>query len=222
MTNFNNSYIGIRPDLLKHIKGKNNIILDIGCATGSNGRYLLEHDIAQKIIGAEYDQEMAEISSQIYDKVYIGDLNDDEFIKNICENTEKVDYILFGDVLEHLMDSQSVLANLGTLLKENGEVIISVPNISHIELFIQVYIRGTWPRNERGIFDKTHVTWFTKKDVSKMVESAGLQIKTYDYNLRARDAIGSKFNFWLKVLKIINKNLFVFQHIVVAKKDKTK
>lgn len=222
MTNFNNSYIGLRPDLLKHIKGKNNTILDIGCATGSNGRHLLEHNIAQKIIGVEYDKEMAELSSQFYDKVYTGDLNDEEFIKNICETSEKVDYIIFGDVLEHLMDSRAVLRHLCTLLKENGEIIISVPNISHIELFIQVYIRGTWPRNERGIFDKTHVTWFTKKDVYEMVESAGLQIKTYDYNLRARDALGSKFNLLLKVLKFINKNLFIFQHIIVAKKNTPK
>lgn len=222
MAKFNRSYIGSRPDLLKYIKGKNKTILDIGCATGSNGRYLLDHSIAQKIIGVEFDEEMAAIASEFYDHVYIGNLNDETFINVICENIEKVDYILFGDVLEHLIDSQSVLTHLSKLLNQDGEIIISVPNISHIELFIQVYIRGTWPRNERGIFDKTHVTWFTKKDVYRMVESAGLQIKTYDYNLRARDAIGSKFSFLLKVLKIINKNLFIFQHIVVAKKDKTK
>lgn len=216
---FNKSYIGIRHDLLRYINGDNKAILDIGCATGSNGKFLLERGIANKVHGVEFDSEMAAIASIYYEKVYIGNLNNGNFISDICGNVQQFDYIIFGDVLEHLMDAQFVLKRLSGLLKPNGKVIISVPNIAHIELFIQVYIHGTWPRNERGIFDKTHVTWFTKKDVYSLTKNSDLEVESYNYNLRARDAIGSKFNFFLKILKVFNINWFIFQHIVVAKKN---
>lgn len=166
---FNKSYIGTRQDLLRHISGENKSILDIGCATGSNGKFLLEKGIAKKVVGVEFDPEMAKTASIFYNNVYIGNLNDVAFVNGICANPLEFDYILFGDVLEHLNDSEFVLKSLSKLLKDDGKVIISVPNIAHIELFIQVFIRGTWPRNERGIFDKTHVTWFTKKDLYKFL-----------------------------------------------------
>ncbi len=214
---YNESYIGLRPDLLKHIKGHLIDILDVGCALGSNGQYLINNNFANSVYGIEFDEKMATEAKKNITKVFCGNLNDDSFRKEVRDKSPLFDYILFGDILEHLYDPLKVLKDLKSLLKPDGTIIISLPNVGHVELFIQVYIKGTWPLNERGIFDRTHIRWFTRKDVYKLAKSANLQIINYERNLRARDAIGSKFDWKAKILKYINKDLVTFQHILVCK-----
>lgn len=220
MNEFNSSYIGLRQDVLKFLEGENNIVLDVGCATGTNGEFLLNNKVASKVYGIEYDTEMAEIASQSNTKVYQGDLNDAVFRKEILSSSPLFDYILFADILEHLYEPERVLLELKNKLKPEGKIIISLPNVAHIETFIQVYIKGTWPKNPRGIFDKTHVRWFTKKDAFAMIGACGLQVIDYHRKFRARDAIGSQFNWKHIFLKFLNKDWVTFQHIIYCGFDK--
>lgn len=214
---YNKSYIGLRLDLLKYIKGESKTVLDVGCALGTSGQYLLENKIAATVYGIEFNERMASDAVENITKVFCGDLNDSNFREEVLKESPSFDFIIFGDILEHLYDPLKVLIELKTLLKPNGQLIISLPNIGHIELFIQVYIKGTWPINERGIFDKTHIRWFTRKDVFQLAKSANLEVVNYERTLRARDAIGSKFNWKTKLLKLINKDLVTFQHIIICK-----
>lgn len=216
MKELNNSYIGLRIDLLKHIKGESNVVLDVGCALGINGQFLIENKIAEAVYGIEYDKEMAFEAEKCNTKVFCGDLNDKIFRNDILKESPLFDYVICGDILEHLYEPAKVLEDLRARLHKDGKIIISLPNIAHIELFIQVYLKGSWPQNNRGIFDKTHLRWFTKKDCFKMVESCNLSVVQYERNLRPRDAIGSKFDWKYKLLKLINKDLVTFQHIIVC------
>lgn len=213
---FNPSYTGLRRDLIKNITGQENIVLDLGCADGANGDYLLNSGIAKMVYGVEFDAEMATESGKKYTKIYHGDLDDQKFLKSIINDLPALDYILMGDVLEHLYDPLLILNNLKPKLKEGGEIIISLPNIAHIELFIQVYIKGRWPRNQRGIFDQTHIRWFTRKDAFDLVENAGLKIVRYERKLRARDEMGASFDWKYKILKYLNRDWVTFQHIIVC------
>lgn len=217
MNEFNQSYISLRKDIIKYIQGESNIVLDVGCALGINGKYLLDNNYASEVVGIEYDQNMAQQASENNTKVFCGDLNDSRFRESILNANYTYDYILFGDILEHLYDPLKVLAELKTMLKPQGQIIISLPNIGHIELFIQVFIRGTWPKNDRGIFDKTHLRWFTRKDVFNLVKSANLEVVNYERKFRARDAKGSKFTWKTKLLRRMNKDLVTFQHLLVCK-----
>jgi len=216
LKNFNTSYIGLRSDLIKYISGQNNNVLDVGCASGTNGKYLLDNNIAKIVYGVEFDKEMASEAEKKYSKVFTGDLNSKDFRIEILNNEIKFDYILFGDILEHLLDPYTVLKELKAVLKENGKIIISLPNIAHIETFIQLFVKGTWPRNPRGIFDATHLRWFTKKDVYNLASVCELNLDIYEPKLRARDALGSKFNWKYNIIKKINKEWVTFQHIVVC------
>lgn len=216
---YNQSYIGLRKDLIKYIPSGDHVILDVGCALGINGKYLLDNKFANIVVGIEYNENMAQEASIHNSKVFCGDLNESEFRKLVLDANYAFDYIIFGDILEHLNSPSIVLRELKSKLKPNGQIIISLPNIGHIELFIQVFIKGTWPKNERGIFDKTHLSWFTRKDVFSLAESADLDVITYERKFRARDAIGSKFDWKTKLLKRISKDLVTFQHIIVCKHD---
>lgn len=216
MKRFNDSYTGLRHDLIKFIEGKNLNILDVGCATGINGDYLLSQGIADKVIGIEFDKEMAEIANKVNTKVFCGDLNELSFRTNILQEDLEYDVIIFGDILEHLIDPWNVLKELKDKLAKNGKIIISLPNIQHIELFIQIYLKGSWPRNKRGIFDHTHLRWFTKKDAISMINECELKLLCYEPTFRSRDAIGSKFSWKYKIIKFLNPKWSTFQHKLVC------
>jgi 2-polyprenyl-3-methyl-5-hydroxy-6-metoxy-1,4-benzoquinol methylase len=215
-TIFNESYIGLRYDLIKHIKGSDLTIMDVGCATGSNGKYLLENNIGKAVHGIEYDYNMATIARQSYTDVQIGDIEKMDLL-TIYKGIQ-FDYILIGDILEHLKNPWNILLLLKECLKSDGKIIFSVPNFQHIDVFIHVFIKGIYPYNERGIFDKTHLRFFTWKNIEELVERSFLEIIKVDRNYRYRDNLKSKFPFYGKLLKHLFKNYYTFQYIVVCKK----
>jgi 2-polyprenyl-3-methyl-5-hydroxy-6-metoxy-1,4-benzoquinol methylase len=220
MAEFNPSYIGLRMDLIDLIKGVELKILDVGCASGVNAKYLLEKNIASQVYGIEFDELMAIEAENWNTKTFKGDLNLDCFRQEILENASGFDYIIFGDILEHLYDPSVVLQDFKKCLAQDGKIIISLPNIAHIELFIQIFIKGRWPLNDRGIFDKTHLRWFTKRDAYKMIENCGFEVLIYKPKLRARDAIGSTFDWKTNILKWLNNDWVTFQHLFICKHAK--
>ncbi|HEX5152521.1 MAG TPA: class I SAM-dependent methyltransferase [Parafilimonas sp.] len=214
--NFNPSYVGLRMDLLSNVEGEGKQVLDVGCATGANGKYLLDKNIASTVYGIEMDEKMAAEAGRHYKDVIVGNLDDHKILQPI--NTISFDLILLGDVLEHLDDPWKMLNDFANLLNRNGEIIISLPNIQHIDVWRHIYIKGTWPVNSRGIFDKTHKRFFTLKDIRKLVAGAGLQITEVKRNFRFRDAIGSRFPIYGPLLVRMFKNLYTFQYIIVCRR----
>jgi 2-polyprenyl-3-methyl-5-hydroxy-6-metoxy-1,4-benzoquinol methylase len=211
---FNTSYIGLRNDLVSEINSVNNKVLDVGCATGVNGKYLLDKGLARSVYGIELMPEMAEEAKKFYAEVIVGSLDDIDLLNGLGNNY--FDHIICGDILEHLDDPWLVLKKLAGYLNENGKIIISLPNVQHIDVFYHIYFKNTWPVNERGIFDKTHRRFFTLKDIKKMVDAPGLKIVKIKRNFRFRDRIGSRFPVYGILLRTFFKRLYTFQYIVVC------
>ena len=217
---FNASYIGMREDIVKMVAGNNLSILDIGCANGATGRFLLEQQRALRVVGVEYIPEMAQAAEQNLSAVICGSIEDETTWAAIAEQTNGAyDYIFFGDVLEHLHDPWTVLRRAATWLKPGGKVIISLPNFQHIDVFIHIFIKGTFARNDRGIFDKTHLRFFTLRNMHELAEAADLKITKYNRIFRYRDRLGSRFlPIYGHFLKAIFPNYYTFQYILVAEK----
>jgi 2-polyprenyl-3-methyl-5-hydroxy-6-metoxy-1,4-benzoquinol methylase len=212
---FNQSYIGLRPDLIKHVSGRGRRILDIGCATGATGKYLLDNGTAEYVEGVEIDTDMALVARQQLPGLVEGNIEDPAIFDQISQSP--FDYILIGDVLEHLYDPWALLSKLRKeRLSPSGKIIFSVPNIGHIDVFIHLFIKRYWPYNNRGIFDKTHLRWFTRRNVVELAQHAGLQIDRLDRNYRFRDRIDSRFPPYGFVLKRLFSDLYTFQYIAVC------
>jgi 2-polyprenyl-3-methyl-5-hydroxy-6-metoxy-1,4-benzoquinol methylase len=212
---FNYSYIGLRPDLLKYIIREDINVLDVGCATGSNGEWLKNNKKIKYLAGIELDNKMAAIAKPFYDEMIVGNLDSLDLDKAL--NKRKFDYILLGDILEHLIDPDKTLSQLSERLSTDGKIIISLPNIQHINTFINLYIKGKWAYNERGIYDKTHLRWFTLKNIREMVHSSNLKIVKIERKYRFMDAVGSKFPLGSRiVLTRLFRNLFTFQYVIVC------
>ncbi|MDX2380329.1 MAG: methyltransferase domain-containing protein, partial [Acidimicrobiia bacterium] len=104
---------------------------------------------------------------------------------------------VFADVLEHLRDPHHVLAQAVDRLAPGGTVVVSLPNIRHVSAIWSIVVRGTFPRRSRGLFDETHLRWFTTRDAVGLCAGVGLEVRDVDLNLRLLDAPGGTANDWI-------------------------
>ncbi len=87
------------------------------------------------------------------------------------------DLILANDVLEHLVDTEAFLEFCHKKLATNGCLILSVPNIRQIRALYHIFIMGTFPRQASGLFDRTHLRWFCKRDLVDLFNNNGFCIQ---------------------------------------------
>jgi len=60
-------------------------------------------------------------------------------------------------------------------VEKNGQVIVSVPNIANIHTRLLLMF-GKFDYTERGLLDRTHVRFYTRKTARAMLEQAGYRI----------------------------------------------
>ena len=84
--------------------------------------------------------------------------------------------IVYGDVLEHLSDPLPVLVALNRTLSAEGRVIVSVPNVAHLWVRLSLAL-GRWDYGDRGILDRTHLRFFTKRTLGAFLRDAGLRVE---------------------------------------------
>lgn len=84
--------------------------------------------------------------------------------------------IVYGDVLEHLSDPLPVLVALNRSLAPGGRVIVSVPNVAHLWVRLSLLL-GRWDYAERGILDRTHLRFFTRRSFVRFLDDAGLAVE---------------------------------------------
>jgi len=143
-------------------------LLDVGCSCGGNLMTIRQVNPSADLYGIEYNEKTAQVAS-CYGCVQVLDVEKFE-----CEDwRNKFDYIVCGDILEHLYDPWKTLTRLRKYLNNEGKIIISLPNINHISIIAQI-LSGEWEYEEAGILDRTHLRFFTLKTAIAMVEKAGL------------------------------------------------
>ena len=148
-------------------------VLDIGCATGKLGQKLKQEKNCY-LIGIENDEEKAKLAQSRLDKVIVADI---EETNNIPLPINHFDIIVFADVLEHLKNPETILRNFKQYLKENGHVIISIPNVANWTLRLKL-LCGKWDYKQRGLLDKTHVKHYTLKTAKELIQNAGYNIES--------------------------------------------
>jgi SAM-dependent methyltransferase len=148
--------------------------LDVGCATGYLATALARRGCA--VVGVEADRAAAAAAraSGAFERLVCGDVEDDA-CRGELRALAPFDALLCGDVLEHLRDPWAALAFLATLLAPHGRAAISVPNVAHWT-GRRALLRGRFPYAEHGLFDRTHLRFFTRASARALVEGAGLRI----------------------------------------------
>src|SRR5512133_1151623 len=159
------------------------IVLDVGCACGDLGS-LLKKNKDCTTYGFEYNEGSIRIARDIetYERIHQIDLNTFS-VNNFSEYLCKFDYIVALDVLEHIYDPYVVINKLKKFLKPDGCFIISLTNIAHGSIIVNI-LQNDFTYTETGILDKTHIRFFTYKSMAKLLSVCGLEINGMDARVR--------------------------------------
>lgn len=143
-------------------------ILEVGCGHGALSQALKKTNERRIIIGID---PVAELKDYFF-SVFMGKFED--YYTNGDERF-KFDCILFPDVLEHMVDPWSALKKAHGMLADGGYIIVSVPNVSHWSVIVQL-MYGNFHYQDSGILDRTHLRFFTPAGISDAIERAGFRI----------------------------------------------
>jgi 2-polyprenyl-3-methyl-5-hydroxy-6-metoxy-1,4-benzoquinol methylase len=123
--------------------------------------------------GIEIDPDAARLAERACDRVIVADLQALDF----DELRPTYDVLLFGDTLEHLPDPGALLARLGSKLRPGGHLVVSIPNVANWSMRLALAL-GRWEYKDRGLLDRTHLRFFTKRTAMRLLEDAGYRVES--------------------------------------------
>jgi 2-polyprenyl-3-methyl-5-hydroxy-6-metoxy-1,4-benzoquinol methylase len=148
-------------------------VLEIGAGSGAIARHIVSTKKC-KVTAVEINPASVKKLRKICESVHSLDLNNATW-SDAFSKTDRFDYVIAADVLEHLYDPWTVLRNMKTLLRETGRVILSLPHAGHSAVVANFYC-GDIEYGEWGLLDKTHIRFFGMRNIEALYESAGLAI----------------------------------------------
>jgi 2-polyprenyl-3-methyl-5-hydroxy-6-metoxy-1,4-benzoquinol methylase len=164
-------YETARPDIQVHVPSTARAILDLGCSTGTLGAALKARQGAV-VLGVELGPNYAQEANDRLDRVIVGDA--ESFAAGPPPPEAPFDCLIAADVLEHLVDPWAVLRGVVWMLSPGAIVIVSLPNVLFWAALLRIVRARRWPREDEGVFDRTHLRWFTEIDAVALLEQAGL------------------------------------------------
>lgn len=161
----------VRTDLLERVPSDAKNILEFGCGEGGLGHALKQRQGA-RVVGIELDPQAAAIARTRLDEVHHGD------VRAIVEAMdEQFDWIVGGDILEHLDEPWTFLTQLRRVAKPGGHLLLSLPNISSWPIVADL-LRGRFDYVYMGILCAGHLRFYTKQNVRDMLDVAGWQTES--------------------------------------------
>lgn len=174
-------YKNARMDLINHVTEPHDKalkVLELGCGLGASAakiKYLYPNS---EIYGLDICEEVIDIANafahveqtdvEVYDWPW-----EDEFF----------DYVIMGDVLEHLRYPDVVLKKLHRMVKQGGHIILSMPNVMHYSVMIPLITESKFTYRSEGILDTTHLKMYTKYEIERLINEAGYIVEAGAYSM---------------------------------------
>jgi 2-polyprenyl-3-methyl-5-hydroxy-6-metoxy-1,4-benzoquinol methylase len=155
----------------RQMVGSNHNVLDIGAGEGFFAAELAAN--GNRVTGI--DNRLTPVETSRFERYFTADLEDGiaQVIRQL--DGQRFDRVLLLDVLEHLRSPEMILRQAQEVLKRQGLLIVSLPNIANIYVRLTLLF-GRFDYAERGLLDKTHVRFFTRKTARRLIESNGYTI----------------------------------------------
>lgn len=149
----------------KYKKGKSLRVLDVGCNVGIFVK--LSKENGWNSIGIDIDKKAIEIGK----KKFGVDLRNTS-LKDAKFKEKEFDVVVLSHTLEHIYEPEELLKDILQVLKNEGVLVIEVPNIGGIPEKIQVCRGKQW----YGYDPRHHVWHFTKKTLKLILKNSGYEI----------------------------------------------
>lgn len=214
-------YSMVRKELLPFIEQKPEdtfSVLEIGCGSGETlSRIKMLYPNA-KLYGIEISKEIVKVS---LDHITILEGNIEELAGELPFGGI-FDYIIMADVLEHLVWPNCVLDKLRKNLNPRGKLITSIPNLQNASVIYDL-LHGKFTYRDSGILDRTHLRFFTYKEIIKLFDEADYSIEKIHSVKMSGETTESHKEFFDGLLamdsSIQKEYLDTYQYLVVAQNN---
>jgi 2-polyprenyl-3-methyl-5-hydroxy-6-metoxy-1,4-benzoquinol methylase len=163
-----------RPELLALVPRSARKVLEIGCGAGRLGEALKARQPAE-VVGIEVVEAAAQVARERLDQVFAGDVEAME----LPFAPASFDAVVCGDVLEHLRRPEELLRRVRGWLRPSGRLIASIPNVRH-HTVVRSLLDGNWTYEPAGLLDRTHLHFFTRRDIEDLLRDTGFTVARLD------------------------------------------
>jgi 2-polyprenyl-3-methyl-5-hydroxy-6-metoxy-1,4-benzoquinol methylase len=158
-------------DVLRGLGAISGRLLDVGSGEGSWAPRLRKAG-ASELVALDPSPAAIARAAARYDSAVVGTLERTPLAKL---GGERFDVIVVADVLEHLIDPWSALNTLRGWGAVDGRLAVSVPNLRFYRLVGNLLLRGEFEYEPWGVRDWTHLRWFTRRSLERMLTASGWQ-----------------------------------------------
>jgi 2-polyprenyl-3-methyl-5-hydroxy-6-metoxy-1,4-benzoquinol methylase len=213
-------------EIARRLVGTNQDVLDVGCGDGWFAETLVAS--GNRVVGI--DALTTPERGAVFTRYIRADLNDG--LRDAVGELKgsAFDDVLLHDVLEHLAVPERLLNDCVPWLKPRGRLIVSVPNIANIVIRLRLLL-GRFDYEDRGILDRTHLRFFTRRTARRFLTDHGWEIEREMasvvplervLNLPPENPIMRGLNALLAGITRLWPGLFGYQIMFIARrKDRT-
>ena len=142
-------------------------LLDLGAAGGHLGRAV--RDRCAFLAGVEPDASVPDSAREGYDDWRAADA------LGAGDWSAPFDVIVCADVLEHLSRPELLLGRIAEWLAPGGVLLASLPNVANVHVRTALLL-GRFEYAERGILDRTHLRFYTRRSARDLLAKAGFRV----------------------------------------------
>jgi 2-polyprenyl-3-methyl-5-hydroxy-6-metoxy-1,4-benzoquinol methylase len=166
----NNIYNVDVCEILKLKKYKK--IVEVGCMHGALAKEYKKFNPEVEWYGIDIDMGYAEIAAAHCTKTFCRDIERLTMVEKYFFSDS--DIWIFADVLEHLYNPWKLLSEISSLNKKT-EIIACIPNSQHWSFQARINA-GQMQYDNEGLFDKTHIRFFSLNTMTHMFLNNGFEI----------------------------------------------
>ena len=193
-----------RSEMLALLPPEPKRLIDIGCGEGFFGEAVKARFPGCETWGVEPVVAAAKMAATRNDRILnapldgVSELPDGYF-----------DVVTMNDVLEHIAWPEPALAAAKRVLKPDGRLVISLPNVQYLPNVLDLVQHNDWEYQDYGVLDRTHFRFYTSKSATRMLERNGFKVEQVTglnpmrpkWYFRVVFAMAPKYFYWMPFLQ---------------------